>query len=62
VLVIDTASLISRYHDRIRLSAVNSGATLYPGAPARGCSAFRTTEDYPYEELRQRRSAACRYR
>ena len=56
VLVVDTASLVSRYRDQIRLSAVNSGATLYPGAPVRGHFTFLTIEDYPYEELRRRRS------
>lgn len=56
VLTVDTASLINQYHDRVRLSAINSGATLYPGAPERGPSTFRTIEDYPYGEHRRRRT------
>jgi hypothetical protein len=38
VLTVDTASLVGRYHDRIRLSAINSGATLFPGHPRAGRS------------------------
>lgn len=53
VLVVDTASLIAKHHDRIELSAINSGATLFPGAPARGPFTFRTIEDYPYAERRR---------
>ncbi len=56
VLTVDTASLVARYHDRIRLSAINSGATLYPGAPERGSFTFRTIEDYPYAERRRGRT------
>jgi hypothetical protein len=56
VLTVDTASLVATYHDRIRLSAINSGATLYPGAPERGPSTFTTIEDYPYAERRRHRT------
>jgi hypothetical protein len=56
VLTVDTASLVTQYHDRIRLSAINSGATLFPGAPERGPFTFRTIEDYPYAERRRRRT------
>jgi len=55
VLTADTASLLSQHHERTRLSAINSGATLYPGAPERGPFTFRTIEDYPFtERLRHR--------
>jgi hypothetical protein len=38
-------------HDRgIRLSAFNSGATLYPNAPERGMRTFQTIEDYRFAE------------
>jgi hypothetical protein len=50
VLVIDTASLVSAHDRRIRLSAINSGATLYPNAPARGTHTFQTIGDYPFAE------------
>jgi hypothetical protein len=56
VVIVDTASLIAKHHNRIRLSAINSGATLYPGAPGRGSLTFRTIEDYPYAEQRRRRT------
>jgi hypothetical protein len=56
VLTVDTASLVGRYHDRIRLSAINSGATLFPGAPARGPLTFAAIEDYPYAERLRRRT------
>jgi hypothetical protein len=56
VLTVDTASLVTQYHDRIRLSAINSGATLFPGAPERGPFTFRTIEDYPYAERRRLRT------
>ena len=58
VLTVDTASLVARHRDRIRLSAVNSGATLYPGAPERGPFTFTAIEDYPYAERRRRRPPA----
>src|SRR5690348_5231528 len=48
VLVIDTASLVSAHDRRIRLSAINSGSTLYPNAPQRGTRTFQTIEDYPF--------------
>ncbi|MFJ8613575.1 DUF7002 family protein [Streptomyces sp. NPDC093675] len=55
VLVIDTASLVAAHDRRIQLSAINSGATLYPNAPARGTRTFQTIEEYPFaERLRKR--------
>lgn len=50
ILVIDTASMVSAHHRRIRLSAINSGSTLYPNAPERGTRTFQTIEDYPFAE------------
>ena len=50
VLVIDTASLVSAHDRRIRLSAINSGATLYPNAPERGTQTFQTIGGYPFAE------------
>jgi hypothetical protein len=55
VLVIDTASLVGAHQRRIQLSAINSGATLYPSAPERGTRTFQAIEDYPFaERLRSR--------
>jgi hypothetical protein len=56
VLTVDTASLVRRHRERIRLSPINSGAALYPGAPPRGLFTFSTIEDYPYAERRRHRS------
>ena len=58
VLVVRTASLVEAHGDRIRLSPINSGATLWPGAPARGPGTFSTIADYPWAERRKGRSAA----
>jgi hypothetical protein len=55
VLVIDTASLVGAHARRVRLSAINSGSTLYPNAPERGAQTFQAIEDYPFvERLRHR--------
>jgi len=54
VIVVDTASLVAAHADRIRLSAINSGATLYPNAHERGPSTFMFIAEYPYEERRSR--------
>ncbi len=54
VIVVDTASLIAAHSERIRLSPINSGATLYPNAPRRGLRTFTSIADYPYEERRSR--------
>ncbi|MEM6108473.1 hypothetical protein AAHS21_19905 [Mycobacterium sp. 050272] len=53
VVVIDTKSLLDAHEARVRLSPVNSGATLYPNATARGSHTFTTIEDYPYAERRR---------
>ncbi len=56
VLTVDTASLVAAHHDRIRLSAINSGATQWPSAPQRGPGTFRTIGQYPFAERRQGRT------
>lgn len=56
VLVIDTKSLLDAHEARVRLSPVNSGATLYPNATPRGSDTFTTIEDYPYAERRRRKT------
>ena len=55
VLTVDTAGLVATYADRIRLSPLNSGATLFPNAAPRGPDTFRTIAGYPYDELRRQR-------
>jgi hypothetical protein len=59
VLTVDTASLVATYADRIRLSAINSGATLFPNATARGAGTFRTIGDYPWDPRRRARNAVA---
>ena len=60
ILVIDTASMVSAHDRRIRLSAINSGSTLYPNAPERGTRTFQTIEDYPFaERIRSRTPQAA---
>jgi hypothetical protein len=48
VLSVDTASLVQAHTDNVRLSPINSGATLYPNAPLRGLSTFRAVSEYPF--------------
>ncbi len=55
VLTVDTASLVATYADRIALSPLNSGATLFPNAPPRGPDTFRAIGDYPYDAQRRQR-------
>lgn len=57
VLTLDTASLLARHRDRVRLSGLNSGATLFPNAPPRGSHTFSTVDAQPWP-VRPRRSAA----
>lgn len=57
VITIDTASLVEAHHDRIVLSGINSGATLYPNAAPRGSDTFRSIADYDYAKARRRRGA-----
>jgi len=46
LLVLDTRSVIERHREAIELTAINTGATLFPGAPRRGRSTFMTLNDY----------------
>ena len=53
VMIVDTRRLVERHGDRVRLSPINGGATLY-NPPARGPSTFRTVEEFPWESHRGR--------
>ena len=55
VLTVDTASLLRAHSARVRLSGINSGATLYPNASPRGAGTFQTVGDYNYEAAKKRR-------
>ncbi|MGO9265206.1 MAG: DUF7002 family protein [Candidatus Binataceae bacterium] len=52
VLTVDTASLVAAHRDRIWLSPINSGATLYKPQP-RGLGTFKRIEDFPFAERRR---------
>jgi len=56
VLTIDTAQLLQRHSDRVRLSPINSGATKPMPAP-RGRNTFLPVADYPYDSWRKKRGA-----
>ena len=49
LLVVDTAELVSRHHDGIRLSPINSGATK-PFAHPRDLSLFKRIEEFPFDD------------
>lgn len=54
VLTVDTRSLLGAAGDRVRLSPINSGASLYNPSP-RGTRTFATIEDYDYAARRRAR-------
>lgn len=51
VLTLDTASLVAVHIDRIWLSSINSGATLFR-AQSRGLATFQRVPNYPFAERR----------
>jgi hypothetical protein len=54
VMIIDTASLLAQHADRVTLSPINSGNTLYNPRP-RGAYTFSPIALYPFEERRKKR-------
>jgi hypothetical protein len=46
VIEIDTAKLLERHRDRVRLASMNTGQTLYV-PQRRGLATFRTIDDFP---------------
>jgi hypothetical protein len=54
ILTLRTASLVAAHRDRVRLSPINSGATIMRPQP-RGLRTFRTIADYDLVERRGRR-------
>ncbi len=57
VLTLDTAALLRTYLERVELSRINSGSTLYNPSP-RGRDTFLALDEYPFEELRKARGPA----
>ena len=49
VLTIDTRGLVAAHSERIWLSPINSGSTLFKPQP-RGCSTFVRVTDFPFHE------------
>lgn len=47
VLTIDTKGVVANYHNRIRLSPINSGSTIFKPQP-RGHDTFKRIEDFPF--------------
>jgi hypothetical protein len=54
VLTVDTARLLNAHRDRIELSPLNSGATIYNPQP-RGRDTFLPVADYPFDDRRKTR-------
>lgn len=54
VLTIETASLVEKYRDTIRLSPINSGSTLFNPQP-RSFETFMTIENFPFEQRKKGR-------
>jgi hypothetical protein len=55
VLTINTASLVASYRDRIWLSPINSGSTIFNAQP-RGLDTFQRVEDFPFAQRAKTRS------
>lgn len=51
VITLDTASVVGAHRDIIRLSPINSGATIYNPAP-RGRTTFMPIADFPFDDRR----------
>ncbi|HXW59387.1 MAG TPA: hypothetical protein VEJ23_07910 [Solirubrobacteraceae bacterium] len=54
VITVDTARLLDRHADRVTLSPINSGATMYK-PPPRGRNTFLPIASYPFDERRRAR-------
>lgn len=54
VLAVDTSALLKRYADKITLSPINSGNTIFKPQP-RGEKTFLPISDYPFEYWSQKR-------
>ena len=59
VLTIDTAKLLKMHHERVTLSPINSGSTVYNPQP-RGPNTFQSLGAYPFEEWQQKRRSATK--
>lgn len=55
LLILDTATIVDTYADNIRLTSMNTGATIFPNAPSRGSESFMTIKDFPFAQRRRGR-------
>jgi hypothetical protein len=55
VLTLDTAALLARHGAAVSLTAINTGSTLYPSAPARGRETFVPVARFDFDAARRRR-------
>jgi len=58
VLDLDTESIVESYAGNIRLTGMNTGATIFPSAPPRGAESFMTISDFPFAQRRRARKLA----
>ncbi len=57
VITVETRPLLERYSDKVLLSPINSGSTIYRPVE-RGIDTFKTIPDYPFSERRRLRGIA----
>lgn len=55
VITVDSANMLVRHSDRITLSPINSGSTIYKPQP-RGEGTFKSLIEYPFDCWRRRRN------
>jgi hypothetical protein len=54
VLIVPTRELLERHARRVRITGMNTGATIFPSSPPRGPESFMPIEDFPFAERRRR--------
>jgi hypothetical protein len=57
VITLDTASMLKVHQDRITLSPINSGSTLYNPRP-RGADTFLPLHEYPFDDRKKKAGLA----
>ncbi|MGO9267979.1 MAG: DUF7002 family protein [Candidatus Binataceae bacterium] len=57
VVTVDTRAFLAKYGDRVAISPINSGSTIY-NASRRGRQTFRHLSGYPFDERRRLRGIA----
>lgn len=54
VVTVDTRAFLTKYGERVAISPINSGSTIYNPSP-RGRHTFRRLRDYPFDERKKAR-------